>query len=310
MNKLFSREEESAWWTLKQTSDGSSLYHLYTKPTENVIIITNKSDLCLAITYMALAASETGITIFAYAVMNNHFHWIVRGSSSSITHFFDRFKHLMDTYLSRHGMGGVIRNITADKTEITSLKQFRDEVAYVLRNPFVVRNDIHLLANQWTSGFLYFNPYVAMLPSKKANSLTKMEKRSLLKSSTLSIPENLTVLGGTVNPASFVDYKTVEVLFSSARKFTSWLLRNVEAQVETALKYGESPNLPDEELGLVLWRFCMDRFGQKNFRDLIPPQKLEVYKECKYKYSASNAQLARLTGTPLREIDALFPNIN
>lgn len=310
MNRLFSREEESAWWTLKRTSDGSSFYHLYTKPTEDVIIITNKSDLCLAITYMALAASEAGVTILAYAVMNNHFHWIVRGTSSAVARFFERFRQLMDIYLSRHGRGAVIRNITAETAEITSLKQFRDEVAYVLRNPFVVRNDINILANEWTSGFLYFNPFVAMLPSKMASSLTKMEKRGILKSSTLSIPEDLTVFGSMVNPASFVYYKTVEALFSSARKFTAWLLRNVEAQVETALKYGESPNLPDEELGPVLWRFCNDRFGQKRFRDLDPSQKLEVYKEGKYKYSASNAQLARLTGTPLREIDALFPNLN
>lgn len=310
MNRLFSREEESAWWTLKQTSDGTSFYHLYTKPTENAVIITNKSDLCLAITYMALAAVEAGITILGYAVMNNHFHWIVRGASSAVDRFFNRFKQLMDVYLCRHGRGSVIRSVTADRTEITSLKQFRDELAYVLRNPFVVRNDINILSNEWTSGFLYFNPFAAMLPFRKACSLTKMEKRRLLKSSTLSIPGSLTVLGGTVNPASFVDYKTVEALFSNARKFTAWLLRNVEAQVETALRYDESPNLPDEELGPVLWRLCMDRFGQKNFRSLIPSQKLEVYKECKYKYYASNAQLARITGTPLREIDALFPKLN
>lgn len=307
MKSMFSREEESAWWALTQDKEGYSFYHLYTKPTENGILITDRNDLSMAKTYMALAAADTGVTILVYAVMSNHFHWIVRGSAAAITRFFERFRYLMDVYFSRHGKGKRIRNITSGMTAISSLKQFRDEAAYVLRNPFVVRSDINILCNEWTSGFLYFNPYLNRLLSQSANSLTKIEKRNLLKSSTLTIPGKLTFLGDTVNPASFVDYKTVESLFWNARKLTTWLLRNVEAQIETALKYDEAPNLPDEELGPILWRFCIDRFGKKSFRALRPDQQLEAFKEIKYKYSSSNSQLSRITGIPVREIDSLFP---
>lgn len=258
MARLFTRDEESVWWDQLRSRPGKSFFHLYTKPPENGIIISDGESLNLAISYMAIAAEEASVDILAYAVMSNHFHWLIRGNEADIPGFFNRFRRLMDVYLTRHGKGISIRSLSADMKGITSLKQFRDEVSYILRNPYIVRSDIHIMINPWTSAFLYFNPTVPLLQSTAAGRLTKTERRRLLKSSHLRLPAECSILDGKINPASFVDYRTVEALFGTARKYSLWLLKNVEAQIEVALRYGENVNLPDEELAPLIWKYCKE----------------------------------------------------
>ena len=307
MARLFTKEEESAWWNQIRNHPGMSLYHVYTKPPENGIVIADRESLDVTISYMALAAKETSVAILAYAVMSNHFHWLIRGKEISISLFFRRFRRLLDVYLSRHGKGKTIRLLFVDQKEITSLKQFRDEVAYILRNPYVARSDVNIMSNPWTSSFLYFNPLLPLLPAVPASQLTKTQKRRLLFSSTLMLPKSFVVSDGKVAPLSFVDYRTVEALFHNARKFTVWLLKNVEAQVEIATQYGEPAKLPDEELSPIIWKYCKDRFGSSETRFLQPTQIQDLLREFKFNYNASNAQMARLTDIPLKTIDALFP---
>ena len=309
MSRLFTREEEKAWWDQIRNNPGTSFWHLYTKPPENGIIVSDKESLDIAVTYMAIAAKETNVSILAYAVMSNHFHWLLRCDDSSASAFFKRFQHLLDNYLSRHGKGRAMRVLTCDKKEILSLKQFRDEVSYILRNPYVIRSDVNMMSNPWTSSFLYFNPIVSLLPARPANNLTKREKRCLLKSSTLVIPPGLSVSDGKIQPLSFVDYKAVEALFFNARKYVTWLLKSVESQVEVSRRYGESVNLPDEELAPIVWKYCKDRFGDADTSHLQPGQINELVREFKYNYSASNAQIARLTDIPLQKIETMFPKL-
>ena len=287
---------------------GTKFYHLHTKPPENGIIIADKESLYTAITYMSIAARDAGVSILAYAVMSNHFHWLIRGTEDSAASFFERFRRLLDVYLTRHGKGSVIRLIELGITEIDSLKQFRDEVAYILRNPYVIRSDVNILCNLLTSSFLYFNPLLPLMKSTSFGKLTKADKRNLLSSSTLVLPDDTLIVDGrVVNPESFVDYKTVEALFYNAKKFSVWLLKNVEAQVEVSLRMGENANLSDEELSPIVWKYCKDHFNNTDTGTLTPQQCKELIQEFKFNYYASNAQIARLTDIPLSMINAMFP---
>jgi hypothetical protein len=307
MSKLFTRDEEQAWWNELRKHPGTKFYHLHTRPPENGIIIADMESLDMAVTYMSIASRETGVSILVYAVMSNHFHWLIRGTEEATCSFFERFRRILDTYLTRHGKGSVIRVIEMGLTEINSLKQFRDEVAYILRNPYVVRKDINVQSNLWTSSFLYYNPMLPMLKTTPFSKLSKADKRKLLSSSTLVLQDDTLICGSRVNPGSFVDYRAVEALFYNARKFTVWLLKNIEAQVEVSMRMGEEVNLPDEELSPLVWKFCKDRFNNTDSRTLTPNQIKDLIQEFKFNYHASNAQIARLTDVPLSMINAMFP---
>ena len=129
--------------------------HLHTPPLETEVIYQNKEERCVSMAYMAMAAAETQVEILAYALMSNHFHFIVIGER--VMEFFQNFKERLSVYLSRHGRRGIMKNVSARETVITSLKQFQNELIYVIRNPYVVSAEVNLLSYPWCSGYLYFN---------------------------------------------------------------------------------------------------------------------------------------------------------
>ena len=215
---------------------------------------------------------------------------------------------MLGMYFSRHGRAGVLDAVgVPGLTPITTLKQLRDEIAYVIRNPFVVRKDINPFAYPWCSGYLYFNPILSMLKQQPVSSLTLREKRSLTHSRDLPLPKDLTLVDGQVFPGSFVNYSLVESMFTDCRQFVFWVVKNVEAQVETALRLGEKPSLPDDDILSITLQICKKEFGVKGPSYLTETQKYALAKKLKYDYYASNGQVARFTGLPVRAVDALFP---
>ncbi len=262
----------------------------------------------VAMVYIAIAAMLAGVEVLAYALMSNHFHFIIRGNEGRCRDFYARSSKMLGLYFSRHGRAGVLDLIgRPDPTPITSLKQLRDEIAYVIRNPFVVRKDVHVFAYPWCSGFLYFNPMLSMIGQRPANELTVREKRELTHSRDLPLPMGLTLVDGQVFPGSFVNYRLVESMFTDCRQYLFWVFKNVERQVETAIRLGEKPSLTDEEMLSTSLRLCKEDFGVNGPSKLTESQRFELAKKLRFDYHASNGQLSRFTGLPPATVDALYP---
>ena len=296
-------------WELERLfQESGPFFHVHTEPLKTGVIFMTDEERMVAMVYIAIAAMLAGVEVLAFALMNNHFHFILRGQEGRCKSFYARFSKMLDLYFSRHGRAGVLAPISQpDPTPITTLKQFRDEIAYVIRNPFVVRRDVNPFAYPWCSGFLYFNPILSMLKQQPASALTLRQKRALTHSRDLPIPPGLTLVDGHVFPGSFVNYRLVESMFTDCRQFMFWVFKNVEALVETALRLGEKPALPDDDILAVSLQLCKKEYGVKGPSYLTENQKYDLAKKLKYDYYASNGQVARFTGLPARTIDAFFP---
>lgn len=296
-------------WELERIfREGGPFYHLHTKPLEKGVIFENDIDRAVALVYIAIAARTIGVEILAYALMSNHFHFILRGSEERCRAFFELVRKRLSLYLSRHGRPGALKMVEdPDPTPITSLKQLQNEIAYVIRNPYVVRTDVNPLAYLWCSGFLYFNPLLDLIRTRPTSQLTVQGKRALLRSHDVDLPEGLTWLDECVFPGSFVNYRLAESMFRDAQQFTMMVFKNVEAQVETALRLGEKPSVNDDEMLSASLRLCRNEYGVKGPFQLTEEQKYELAKKLKFDYYASNGQISRFTTLPLATVNALYP---
>lgn len=296
-------------WELERLfRESGPFFHVHTRPLETGVIFMNDEERAVAMVYIAIAAMLAGVEVLAYALMSNHFHFILRGQEGRCKDFYAQLAKMLGMYFSRHGRTGVLDTVDDPiPTPITTLKQLRDEIAYVIRNPFVVRRDINPFAYTWCSGFLYFNPMLSMLKLQPASALTLREKRALTHSRDLSLPMDLALVDGQVFPGSFVNYRLVESMFTDCRQYMFWVFKNVEAQVEVALRLGDKPSLADDDILSISLQICKKDFGAKGPSSLTEIQKYELAKRLKYDFYASNGQIARFTTLQPRAVDALFP---
>ena len=284
-------------------------YHLSTKPLENGLIFQDEEERRIAMNWIAILSKEFHIEILAFALMSNHFHFIIRGELVDGLEFFRRLKKKLSVFFSRKGRPGVLDTVDVDPDTlpITSLSQFRNEIAYVIRNPYVARTEVNPFAWPWCSGYLYFNRFLPYLDSKPVNSLTFREKREITRSSEVNMDSSLHVRDGMIVPESFVNYRLVERLFPSARKFSWWVMKNVEAQHEVAARLGEQPSLNDDELFVTAQQIARREFSYGSVKVMPYQQRKELGIQLKNKWCASNAQVARIAQLDLKTVDDMFP---
>lgn len=284
-----------------------SSFHLYTKPLESDIYFNADNERILAVNYIAISVMETGCKLLAYAIMSNHFHFILSGPKDMCISFYERFKQLMDNYFAHHNRGHLMSSVTCGITSIENLKQMQTEIAYVVRNAFVVRPEVNVFADPWSTAYLYFNPFL----SKEGVSASTLKGRALRTFTCSRIMEKVDpriyVKDGMAQPWSFVDYELVMSLYDNARQFVHSILKNVEALIEVALKYGEDPAVNDDELRPIVISMSKKEFGEDLLFNLTAGQKKELAVKVKNRYHSSNKQLARIICLKQAEVDALFP---
>ena len=291
----------------RQFRDHYPFFHLHSTPLEDAVLFTNDDDRIVALNYAAITLGEVPCKLLAFSIMSNNFHFVLSGENEHVATFWDTFRQRLDIYFTPHGRPGLLRRISATATPITDLAQLRNEIAYVIRNRFVARTDIHVFADPWSSGGLYFNPLLKK-EGISAASLQGRKLRDFTHSRLLTaVNPSIYVQDGRAQLWSFVDYLLVESLYDNARQFVHSVLKNVEAQVETARRMGERPFLSDEELFPFVSRYCREALQADKVSNLNTQQRKELATWIKREYAASNKQLARLSGLSVREINELFP---
>ena len=289
--------------------ESGPFFHLSTRPLENGIIFECVEERKVAVNLIAITAKENHIDILAFALMSNHFHFIVRGELVNGLVFFRRLKKRLSNFFARRGRSGILDtvDVNPDTQPIGSLTQFRNEIAYVIRNPYVARTDVNLLAWPWCSGYLYFNPLLSNLSSQSVNKLSYKEKRDITRATNPVLDQQFRVRDGMITPESFVNYKLVERLFPNAQRFVWWVVKNVEAQIETASRLDEKLNLNDDELFVTAQQLARSQFGYDSVKDLPFQKRKELAVILRNKWGASNGQVARIAQLDQRSVDAMFP---
>ena len=291
----------------RRFNEARTMYHLSTEPIEDEVVFATDDDYITINNLIALTISCSNCVLLAMAIMSNHLHFILEGSREECLLFFEDLKSRLQKVYARRGRGGIVIRMKPGLVFINDLKQLRDEIAYVIRNPFVARFDVNPFTYRWCSGFLYFNPMLkndgipaAMLKGRALREFIHTREE-------ITIPDTIMVKDGVALQNSFIDYKGVESFFDNARQFVMWVLKNVEGQVETAARHGELPHLNDDEMLRLSLSICKNTFKVERPKLLSEEDKKRLALKLKNDYSASNGQIARCANLSLQTVNSLFP---
>ena len=287
--------------------NAKAFYHVYSSPLEMDILYRNDDELNIIINIIALSIVLCNCQLLAFAIMSNHLHFILEGPEEECKKFFYLLFEKLKIFYRYNGRSGILNSVELGCKQILSLDQLRAEIAYVVRNPFVVRQDINPFACKETSGHLYFNPLLKK-EGVPANTLKGRALRDFTRShKDQELSEDIYVLDGWAQPWSFVNYLRAMSFFESAQQFIMITLKNVEAQVEVALRYNEKVILNEHELFGETIKLVREMFHREKISELETAEKMKLALALKNKYRISNAQIARACKMNLTDVDAMFP---
>ena len=95
-------------------------------------------------------------------------------------------------------------------------------------------------------------------------------------------------------PKSFVDLSKLEMIFKTPARYSYFLSKKLEGEIEMSMENSLKTFLPDKELREVTSKIIVSKFGEKAVAELDIRSKLEVAKELRYNYLTTVKQISRM----------------
>lgn len=274
-------------------------YHFYTDGKYQPTVFLKDSDFVYGMNTAALCASHDKVGIMAFCLMDNHFHFVLKGSSADVEKFARNYKSVLSKYLCRkYEKPAPLHYAKSGFRRIEDPYSLKIAIAYCLRNPFVAGIVPHPCWYSWGSAGCCF-----VLPGndrsrdvlKRVGELGVRERRRLFMTRR-EIPEDYLFNDkGMIYPACYVAAAEVERLFSNKGNYCHYLFRRVEKMVDGEAS-GNVPaaSLSDNVLAKEAVELLSEHGRHVNFGELSPDERNRLMKELKYRYGPSDKQLARV----------------
>ncbi len=244
--------------------------------------------------FIALAAATLKVKILVHTIMVNHIHVICNAEKENCVQFLKNVMYKYSRYLRLLGRP-VDMSAFANEEPIllTSLNMIRNEIAYVVRNPFVDMNYTPY-GYPWGSGGYLMNPSTKYLAGMSFPKMKILEKRALIHSKDIDGFDHFKVLSGMILPDSFCDIELAESLFNSPREYFTYISKHFENYSEIAKRLGDSACLSETELFYVAQNVAKENFGISNLTLLNIKQRMDVARYLHRDYNAPYERLSRI----------------
>ena len=272
----------------------TGIYHLASDHLDNLLLFPDGDSFRYGVNTLALAAARFPVAVLCYELMGNHLHSLLRGTWKDCWAFFRWVLHRLAILVAeRDNVSNVLPRDGFDVHAVTDERQFRNEVAYILRNCYKARI-CSPFAYPWGSADVYFNPWRDAIPGKRVAEMGCVQIRNLFRTRE-HVPGHYEVRDGRILNRCFVDYRyTEQLLGDSLALFDAIRIWDLESTVALSHGAAESITFSDAELGVRLSALCKNDYHVDSPRNLDRKSLLSLARTAARRYGAGKAQLARL----------------
>lgn len=281
-------------------------YHIYSYGEDTPRLIRNERSFIVAVNLLAYCSTIFEIELIAYAIMNSHFHAVVRCTGEVAEAFSEKLMKLLVRRSNQNGSEQYsVQNTSVSAKIIEDEQQLKRTICYVIRNPIDAGFKMHPDLYRWSSANLYFRGHSPR--GKRLSDYTVRERRSLC-GIRYDLPMDWTIEpDGLIDNSHFVKYALAESLFGGIRAYLAFLYIKKDDVFEmnrSCSKLADS-GISDIELYTMAEEFSFKTF-RKSVTQLGLKDKLTVAQRMRSSYGAGNKQLSRLTGIPVNQLDTIL----
>ncbi len=278
-------------------------WHVYSDGTKLTQLFTSDEDYIYGVNRIAICAHAYGLKVIVYALMESHVHAVLKGKGDDVLQFITNYKKSLNTKFPHIDKGQLSFAYRAVKT----VKDLRNSIVYVYRNPLEISNKIACWNYSWGIGNIVFNPQ--MIAEGECLSSFSGEKIRQMLETRIELPGEWRLKSGQIQAASFVDVKEFEQAFeNSVQLFFVYLrLKKDERQeIFRSCNVALANNLSYRDLASRMNRACRDYAG-KDLAHCSFGERLAVAREkIKEKEICVSANLAKLLGVDMESLQKLL----
>lgn len=284
----------------------NKVLHISMNALKRSLLFRTDSDYKFGVNSLAIVLSQHKVRLLCYCLMSNHLHLLLLGTEASCIGYYDSLMmRLGRLYAESYNRSWNLQTNAREIVEVKNLYQFRNVVAYILRNPYKAGISSPY-GYRWSSIDAYFHISGTEIDGTPVNSLKTDDRRKILRTR-CRLPDEYMISDGCITNKSFVSAVPVMEKFSGEIDFYNALKRtSVEAEIEMDAGISTSITYSDQEMRLRIQTILEDRFHKKDLARLSSDQLISMASILKRKYYIGKAQIGRLLGLSDTILERLF----
>ncbi len=282
---------------------GGRFYHLYIKGLEDSLIFHDREDYIVGMNYVALCTFCTNISMLAFTLMSNHFHFIVYGTPAEAKKFIDLYKQHISVYIhKKYGTVSLLKHVNTGCKEIENIGDaLKIAIAYVLRNHIKAGINQYVQGYEWSSGYCYFAGTDLLEDTRPVSELGVRQYNKVMHSK-IRLDDNFRINSkGYIEPASYVCIQFVESCFGKVQSLDYFIYKATGARPK------DGPMDFSDELVLGgLREIIVKKYDELEIDRLDGMLKKEVMLMLKRQFNCSHKQLARVMRMSLKDVASML----
>lgn len=282
-------------------------YHLTFDSIEDGQLFHNDDEFADGMNGVAVGQFVYGLSIIAFSLMVNHCHVLLCGTGEDIVDFFIYMKRRINDKLREDGYPSLPRNYGFHLAKIEDEKQLANTVSYIARNPMKARPDIMPSGYLWGSSFLIFSDIHKIVNKIKLGEISDRKKKQILRTK-CRLPDDYVFNEnmGYILPESYVLTSKAEKVLGTSRRFSSDLIRNIDAFIKIDEGIGERAVLSEDDVNELIYQNVNEMFNVNSVNTLNIEEKCRLAVQLKKRYRLDNKRIARKLKLDLKIVEDLF----
>lgn len=270
-------------------------FHVCTDGRAIPWMFQDESDFIAGINRIGICYLRTNVKVISYVLMDNHVHFVLRGTMPECKEFITLYKQLTGTWIRvKYGLNDFLRLLPTNILLLETEERLLNTIAYIDRNPVIAGYRYLTTEYMWGSARYVFKDSREDLDSKPLSALSRRCQRTLL-GTRIPLPADWRIDNkGMLCPDCYIDISVIESYFKTPVRYSYFVAKKLEGIVEQEFESSQKIFIPDIELREIVRKIILQEYGKSSVTELDVDARLSIARRLRYRYASTLKQISRM----------------
>lgn len=275
--------------------DSIGYFHVCTDGRSLPWMFQDESDFIAGVNRIGICYLRTDARVISYVLMDNHVHFVLRGTMFQCKAFITLYKQLTGTWIHvKYGMNDPLRLLPTNILLLDTDERLLNTISYIDRNPVIAGYRYLATEYPWGSARYVFKDSKEASCTRPLSALSCRSLRMLLNTR-IALPGDWRIDDkGMLCPDSFMDISMIESYFKTPARYSYFLSRRLEGIIEQELETSQKIFIPDVELREIVGKIISHDYGKNSVTELDVNARLSIARKLRYRYASTLKQISRM----------------